>query len=244
MDDLGHIDRFIAEAGKARNLEEMFVVLRRQIERLGFDRFSYELMWPPDGGCRPLHITSYPAGWIDRYIEKRYAPHDLVCRFSAQMVRPFLWDEVSGKGNLTDSQRLVFQEGREAGLKNGASVPIHGPGAAKAYLAVANALAEEEFAKLFLRHRHELQLIATYAHECILALGIQTPPQATVRLTPREIDVMSWVARGKTRWEIAEILGISEETVKNHLEHASARLGVNNKTHAAALALVHGLISL
>ncbi len=242
MDRLDEIDRFIASIDAARNLEEVFAALRRQIDRLGFERFTYWLLWPADGPRKPFCITSYPADWARYYLEQGYASHDMVGRHSAQTIRPFLWRELSHLPHLTTAQRLVFNEGTEAGLKAGGSVPIHGPGTAIATFSVANNMAEEEFTKLFLTRRHEIQLIASYAHERILALGMQNPPSPTAKLTPREIEILTWTARGKTRWEISEILTISEHTVKDHLEHACAKLDASNKSHATAIALIHGLI--
>jgi DNA-binding NarL/FixJ family response regulator len=56
-------------------------------------------------------------------------------------------------------------------------------------------------------------------------------------LTPREAEVLFWVARGKTNDEIATVLGIGMTTVKKHLESTFAKLGVENRTAAAAMAL-------
>jgi DNA-binding NarL/FixJ family response regulator len=56
-------------------------------------------------------------------------------------------------------------------------------------------------------------------------------------LTPREAEVLFWVARGKTNDEIATILGIGLTTVKKHLESTYSKLGVENRTAAAAMAL-------
>jgi DNA-binding NarL/FixJ family response regulator len=58
-------------------------------------------------------------------------------------------------------------------------------------------------------------------------------------LTPREAEVLFWVAQGKTNPEIATILGIGLTTVKKHLEASFVKLGVENRTSAAALALEH-----
>jgi DNA-binding NarL/FixJ family response regulator len=58
-------------------------------------------------------------------------------------------------------------------------------------------------------------------------------------LTPREAEVLFWVARGKTNDEIATVLGIGLTTVKKHLESTFAKLGVENRTAAAAMALEH-----
>lgn len=55
-------------------------------------------------------------------------------------------------------------------------------------------------------------------------------------LTPRETEVLSWVAKGKTNRDIAEILGMSPRTVNKHLEHIFEKLGVETRAAAAALA--------
>ena len=62
------------------------------------------------------------------------------------------------------------------------------------------------------------------------------------QLTPRELDVLAWVAKGKTNRDIAEILGMSPRTVNKHLEHIYVKLGV--ETRSAAAALVVGKINL
>lgn len=65
-----------------------------------------------------------------------------------------------------------------------------------------------------------------------------TPDQLeSLGLTPREAEVLFWVARGKTNDEIATVLGIGLTTVKKHLESTFAKLGVENRTSAAAMAL-------
>jgi len=56
-------------------------------------------------------------------------------------------------------------------------------------------------------------------------------------LTPREAEVLYWVARGKTNRDIGDILGSSPATVKKHLEHVYEKLGVETRTAAASLAL-------
>ncbi len=58
-----------------------------------------------------------------------------------------------------------------------------------------------------------------------------------LKITRREADVMFWVAKGKTDWEIAQILSISERTVNKHLEQIYRKLGVNNRTSATTLAI-------
>lgn len=57
-----------------------------------------------------------------------------------------------------------------------------------------------------------------------------------IALTPRETEVLSWLAKGKTNRDIADILGMSHRTVNKHLEHVFEKLGVETRSAAAAIA--------
>lgn len=63
-------------------------------------------------------------------------------------------------------------------------------------------------------------------------------------LTPREIDVLRKVAGGNRNRDIAELLFISEDTVKVHIKHIMEKLGANDRTQAVAIALRRGIIQL
>lgn len=80
-----------------------------------------------------------------------------------------------------------------------------------------------------------------FGETMLLLLRSATPPAAVrqapeVPLTPRETEVLSWLAKGKTNRDIADILGMSPRTVNKHLEHIFEKLGVETRTAAAALA--------
>lgn len=62
-------------------------------------------------------------------------------------------------------------------------------------------------------------------------------PLIPLGLSPREAEVLLWVAQGKTNPEIASILGISEETVKKHMKQVLATLAVETRTAATLRAL-------
>lgn len=62
-------------------------------------------------------------------------------------------------------------------------------------------------------------------------------PLLKMGLTPREGDVLLWLAQGKTNAEIATILALSDKTVKIHVGHIFEKLGVENRTAAALQAL-------
>ncbi|MET3910811.1 DNA-binding NarL/FixJ family response regulator [Bradyrhizobium sp. S3.3.6] len=68
--------------------------------------------------------------------------------------------------------------------------------------------------------------------------GTALPPEFTseLGLTTREGEVLVWLSKGKTNRDIAQILGLSPRTVDKHLEQIYAKLGVENRTAAAAIA--------
>ena len=76
----------------------------------------------------------------------------------------------------------------------------------------------------------------------LLFLERHAPPPSSPRplerlgLTPREAEVLFWVAQGKTNPEVAIILSISKRTVQKHVEHVFGKLGVETRTAAALLA--------
>lgn len=246
MDIFKILDEFISNVDSAKSVQDVFDFLRRQIERLGFNMYTYILMVSPDekAPSHPLWVSSYPLNWTEYYLENHFGPDDLVVRHSAASAVPFSWAELKKRYVFTKAQKLVFSEGSEVGIKSGATVPIHGPGKALATFSVANDADDVEFQRLFKEKRHELHIIATYAHEKLIQLGIGKSSVLDVKLTAREIEILTWTARGKTRWEISEILSVSEETVKTHLTHAAQKLGVSNKAHAVSMALNYGIIQL
>lgn len=63
-------------------------------------------------------------------------------------------------------------------------------------------------------------------------------------LTPREVEILNSVAQGNSNKEIASILGISDQTVKNHITSILRKLQVNDRTQAVIYALRQGWISL
>lgn len=63
-----------------------------------------------------------------------------------------------------------------------------------------------------------------------------------VGLREREVETLTWAARGKTFWEIGEIMGLSKRTVEFHLENARRKLGVATRTQALIKAVAGHLI--
>ena len=62
-------------------------------------------------------------------------------------------------------------------------------------------------------------------------------PLEKLGLSPREAEILLWVAQGKTNFETGAILNISSNTVKKHLEHIYAKIGVEGRNAASLRAL-------
>jgi len=68
------------------------------------------------------------------------------------------------------------------------------------------------------------------------------PPVCT--LTQREIEILAMVAEGCFNKEIASRLGLSEQTIKNHMTTIMQKLNADSRTEATTIALKHGLITM
>ena len=98
-------------------------------------------------------------------------------------------------------------------------------------------LAPELAARLLRRLATEVQEPAN------VPLPKRESARVTEPLTPREIEVLEFLAHGMTNRQIAETFVISVGTVKNHVEHIIAKLGASDRTQAVVLALELGIIS-
>ena len=101
-------------------------------------------------------------------------------------------------------------------------------------------------APTYLARRGKRELLVRVERRCeeeVIALFFQYQRQGSSSqcrtkgpLTRREMEVLSWLARGKSNWEIAVLMEIRPATVGKHLEHIYPKLGVENRTSAATFA--------
>lgn len=94
--------------------------------------------------------------------------------------------------------------------------------------------------KLTPRHAVLLNMLIPHLHVALVRAlkGIKIPSRKTrvgeIKLTGRQSEILRWLGEGKTNWEIAQVLKISEHTVKNHVQRILIKLKVNTRAQAVA----------
>lgn len=231
----------IRDLNSTEALEELFESL---CERFSFQHITYFCSGFPEQTNTPISITNYPSAWVRHYLEEHCSAIDPVVRKGHSSFLPFDWDKLGG---VSVNERRFLEASYDFGLgRYGMTVPVRGPHGETALVSINAAtppsqwwgdrhLGVADFTYFsFLVHRHVARLLS--ASE----LGYAPGPS----LSPREGQVLSWAAKGKTAWETAQILGISEATVVFYLKNVMAKLGVVTKPQAVAKAIRGNLLRL
>jgi DNA-binding NarL/FixJ family response regulator len=88
----------------------------------------------------------------------------------------------------------------------------------------------------------DYDVLAALINARLARVARSAAPPKHVELRDREVETLTWAARGKTFWEIGQILGLSKRTVEFHLENARRKLGVATRTQALIKAATGHLI--
>ena len=186
------------------------------------------------------YAERWPAGWHERYLERRYFGDDPVIKRLRKAGEPFAWHEVAVTGDKEKMAAAIMNEAGEFELRAGFNVPIQ---TVKGDLATV-VFAGDRF-DLAWEDRPALLLIAIYAHDKMRELMGVRPmhPQQQRPLTPREIEVLKWTAEGKTSQDIADILEVALPTVQSHIANLCRKLDVVTRAQATARAVRWGILS-
>ena len=181
-----------------------------------------------------------PSGWHAYYRERDFHRHDCIVKAALAGGEVFTRKEALAEYRSSQSERVVAQA-EEFGIANVVAMSVwFAPGIMLGTsLCLPNAeIGLDTTTKLTLK----TALLVFYARHRELR-----PPAVCVaeptRLTPRERDVLHWIALGKTKQEVADLLCVSASCVKRHCENVNLKLGVNNLASAVARAMSLGLIN-
>lgn len=230
---------------RAPNVDALTGEIDAVLRSVGVDYWFYAVDLPlVNDHPNQLHIGTYPAAWLQHYLDQDYISIDPIITHCHDHATPLAWDDAQQLDRrVVDPHlqkiRTLFGEAREFGLGTGISVPLHGPGVSWGLMSYAsNVLDAKDFSDLL----PELHLFAHYVHEAARRFARSKTPTQLPTLTKRERECLSWAAEGKTSWEIGQLLNISERTSIFHLQNATHKLGVSGRQAAIARAVSLGLI--
>ncbi|QUT05143.1 LuxR family transcriptional regulator [Sphingobium phenoxybenzoativorans] len=229
----------------ARTKEDLADAMAIVTPRLGFDYFAMThhvdiLAYEDDAA---IHLHNYPAQWADFYASSALGVSDPVHRASHRTGIGFQWARIPHLIPLTVQDRRIFSLGREQGISDGFTVPSNIPGemfGSCSFATIAGKAVPQE--RLLLA-----QIVGGFAFEAARRLWTgrgESFGERKAILTDRQRECVLWATRGKSDWEISQIVKISEETVSRHIRHACERYGISKRISLVGLTLEDGTLTI
>jgi LuxR family transcriptional regulator, activator of conjugal transfer of Ti plasmids len=192
----------------------------------------------------PPPITTYPEAWIGRYMDCGYGTIDPVLSRARDTPSPFFWEGRNPDRPASAAQRQLFDEAIEFGIACGYTVPIHAGAEVAAMLTFTSEEKPRVMRTTLAMDGTILHLAALYFH--VHAIGKRCSAGGVERgvLEAGEIACLQWIARGKSPWDVGEILGIPARNVLSHLKDAKCKLDAATLSQAVATALRRRLIQI
>jgi LuxR family transcriptional regulator, quorum-sensing system regulator CciR len=232
------VDAFVRDVRELETEEALAGALADVAGDLGFRYFALTHHVDVRRSSAAIRIHNYPDGWAEWFDEQSLGAIDPVHRASNLTSVGFAWSRLPDMIALTPKDWRVLELARKEGIGEGFTVPAHVPGEAHGSCSFA-CVAGEPFCE---HHLPLLQLVGAFAFEAARRMRRAEVSKGPVQLTDRQRECVMWAARGKSDWEIAQVLGVSEATVGEHLRHAYERYGVGKRTLVAVHALFDGTI--
>lgn len=233
-DPLKYVERLTAAGSTA----ECEAALEKALADFGLQHFVFlDLPDNRQSYADFVFCRRVPAGWLEAYTAAKFHRVSPVLRLVRRTSRPFLWADApydaEREPRVVELSRLMADFGMDTGLV----VPVPSAGGRAGAVWFGGPAPELDAHTI-----PHLQRIALLAFEHIRRF--RTPPYLRYRgaLTERELEVLAWVAAGKTAWEIGEILRIAKRTVDEHVSSVCRKLDAGTRAHAVAIAIRDRLI--
>lgn len=241
------INQFVYDMRDATEVDEAFALFRRHLDAMGFDMALYSLLTDFRSiGLKAGHgvLYNYPQEWMDWYFERSYQEIDPVIQLGFRARDAFDWAKMDQMMPYTDAQATLMHESREAGLLQGVGVAVHGPCGEVLAMGMASSHGGVDVSPPRLAI---LRMMVQEFNNAFVRIHAQAQRCAPVELTPRELQVLRWLARGKTVPEISIILSVEgsvgETTVRFHVRNLYAKLEAATAAQAVAKALSLGCLT-
>lgn len=235
------VDEFFRTTAQAATRDELIEAFRRALLAIDFDGLHY-CAYPSPMSRGPsaevVVFSTVPPEWFVRYDAERYEEVDPIGEWMVHNRMPFAWDHVLSTIDLTKRQKRLIDEIGDASLFDGVTVPIHGPfGQVNGVTFMRGKKSGVSASDL-----HIGRVLAVQFHQAYTALEDAGDTVSGSPLTPRERDVLLRLVEGLNNAQAAERLGISEHSVKFHVQNVCKKLGVNSRVAAVVKAIRLGLI--
>ncbi|HWH21970.1 MAG TPA: LuxR family transcriptional regulator [Allosphingosinicella sp.] len=252
MTGFADVERFIEDSKRAATPRELESLLSSITGEMGFDYYALihhvdlapmnrALTHMEDGSL--VALTNYPEGWVEAYVARNIVANDPVLLASHRSNVGFKWEDVPKFIDVTSAHRSITEDTRKAGLEQGYTVPAHVPGEANGScnfaMRTGRRLPEENLLMA--------QMVGSFAFQAARAMVMKArsaPPLHVRPLTTRQLECLALVARGKSDWEIAHILGIGAESVKHHVKMAREHYDVPTRIQAAFRAVFESQLTI
>ncbi len=226
----GMIDRAASPADLLTRLSEFY-------KASGFDAVCYVLPSLTDPDHYLLFERGMPAEWMQRYFAMNFALVDPIPEYVMRKGEVDTLSQILEKVQVTEKQQAYLEEFYVSGVTDGLGMPTHGRRHMRGFFGIAQ-VSEED---LTAADRSLMHAVAQHAHWRFDQLGVEAGVDVS-HLSPRESEILKWVAAGKTNPDIAIILGIGLPTVATHLKRIFAKLDVHDRVSAVLMAYKLGMV--
>ncbi|MEO1656981.1 MAG: LuxR family transcriptional regulator [Pseudomonadota bacterium] len=240
MDD--NIDAFIRDVEASTSFLMLRDACTSFFTSIGGKMVSYHHL-PPFGAMdhgAELTVVAhgFPDAWVERYRREHLYLIDPIPRHALQSAKPFWWSEAASFSDLGAEERRYLQILAEQEFGDGLALPVYGPNGRDGYASLGFGKEHPELSSVEIRH---IQWACQVGHEryCQLLCEVN---HDKVTLSPREQEILGWVARGKSNSVIAQLTGISANTVDTYMRRIYSKLRVVDRVTAALRALAIGAI--
>jgi DNA-binding CsgD family transcriptional regulator len=175
---------------------------------------------------------------VEQYIRNKEFIFDPIPTVAMNQSEPFYWRDVRKLVDPTKDQADILDMREERGILNGLAVQVFGPNQRNGYFGFNFG---EEDRSLERTEIFELQWICQLLHARYCTLVKQHQPKIP-KLSVRELEILEWVARGKSNSVIADIMGLSAHTVDAYIRRIFLKLGTTDRITATVRGIGMGLI--
>ena len=222
---------------EAATRDEVLDVLAEFYRARGFRSFCFVIPMVTKPDQFRLYERGMPPEWMRRYLERDFDLIDPVSTAATTRSEVGTLGELLKQLTVNDVGRLFVEEATRMGLTDGLAIPTSGLRHARGFFGVDN-VAADDLAKV---DRSLMCAVAQHAH--LRIDRIEEEHGAGIDgLSPREAEILNWVAAGKSNPETAMILGISEATVGTHLKRLFTKLGVHDRVSAVLAGFKLGML--